>query len=254
MTAHWRGMGEDSAASTTGDPTEATLRRLKANYPPRPPAPQSARRPFLTRRVVAGVIDLFVIMGFFAALVDWVLVPMAIDRFAPAPPPGLPLRMTASFTEYEFNRYGGVAQLLAFLALMAVTEVLFGRSPGKWLTGLEILERDGRALNMPRRALRHVVRWLPLYISLAINAIQAAETVGLISPLPVWWLALAIPAALVALAIQAGWLGVFANDGQTLHDVIVRTRVIDPNSTVPDEPFEATGHGFDVLPTPASQS
>lgn len=147
-------MGGPPSDPASPDTTEATLRRLKAKYPPKPPEPPPvARQPFFTRRVVAGLIDLFLIGGILTALFDWVLVPLAIDRFAPAPPQGIPPAFTAPFVEYRFSQYAAVAQMLTFLALMAVTEVVFHRSPGKWLTGLEMIERDGRSLNLPRRAL-----------------------------------------------------------------------------------------------------
>lgn len=115
----------------------------------------------LPRRLVAGLVDLTLAGGAFAVfafgfelfpfveieLRPWAWLDVVVDVF----------------NQYQDPIVGSVILMLglAFLTNF-ISEVFWGRSPGRWITGSEIIDTRGRAPSIGRLFLRNVVRLLGL--------------------------------------------------------------------------------------------
>lgn len=98
------------------------------------------------------------------------------------------------------------------LALILLSEALFGVSPGKMVTRSAIRGADGGAPDRARLVRRFQVKtaWILLYL--------VALGTG-------FWQIL-VPAVLAAVAVAVGGLGMFGPAGRTLHDRLARTAVL----------------------------
>ena len=208
------------------DETQQAIDRLRKAYPERPAPPPS--KPFWSGRIAAGVVDLLGLLAVSELLATFLLRPVLANQatFVRA---GVLGDLAADAAAHA------IALLLVALSIACV-ELSSGRSPGKLLCGLHVIDGNGHRLSFAMRLGRHALRWAPIYLTCGREAWRCLSLLGGVPDADLPGVLLGI----AAVPIQIGWLGVLAGrPGGTLHDWLLGTRVIDPRLDPASDPTPA---------------
>lgn len=202
----WRGQLNRMMAKSADDrfSSYAELSASLKRFSPR----ESITAATMTRGM-AYVIDLMVaglfVLVFFLAGFSWTL----LSR----------VKMFVEIPEFVIGLLSAAGTLLTFGAplLILLFQMSFGKTPGKMLLQLRIVDDHGLSIEPRRLAIRSIAQFLPLW-SLAFMAVM--DDLGLD------WLEGAI-GVLTAIAVLADvGFAIFSLHGRSLHDRLFGTRVI----------------------------